>query len=253
MSSKKKDEEVMLEFLGLNFVVPKETGCFWAYYGICFVGEYDQLLSHIRSSDVVVDAGANIGIFTLLAAKKAKLVIAVEPEPENFEYLRRNVRLNRAKNVILINKALSNYVGNGFICGRGPSAALSYEGTSIKVTTVDEMIKELGLDSFDVLKMDIEGEELKALNGYFLKNVRELMVECHHWASHVIRGRLEEEGFTVSEWSFSPFKVLKRILTNLRSFVNAELKIGFPVTTLILKYMLRLSNIRYLRLTKLLA
>jgi hypothetical protein len=148
---------------------------------------------------------------------------------------------------------LSNYVGNGFICGRGPSAALSYEGISIKVTTIDEMIKELGLDSFDVLKMDIEGEELKALNGYFLRNVRELMVECHHWASHVIRGRLEEKGFTVSEWSFSPFKVLKRILTNLRSFVNAELKIGFLATTLILKYMLRLSNIRYLRLTKLLA
>jgi len=242
MSSKKKDEEVMLKFRGLNFIIPKETECFWAYYGICFIGEYDQLLSHISSSDVVVDAGANVGIFTLLVAKKAKLVIAVEPQPENFENLRRNVRLNRARNVILINKALSNYVDDGFICGRGLSAALSYEGASIKVTTIDEMIKKFGLDGFDVLKMDIEGEELKTLNGDFLRNVRELMVECHHGTSSIIRGRLEEEGFTVSEWSLSPFRVLKRILTNLRSFVNAELRLDFPVTTLILKYALGLGS-----------
>jgi len=45
-----------------------------------------------------------------LAAKKAKMVIAVEPDPENFEYLEKNVKLNGMKNVVLINKALSNYV-----------------------------------------------------------------------------------------------------------------------------------------------
>jgi tRNA G37 N-methylase Trm5 len=119
-------QEVILRFQGLKFIVPKETERFWPYYGICFVGEYDPILSHIRSSDIVVDAGANIGIFTLLAARKAKLVIAVEPDPENFEYLKRNVRLNRAENVVLVNKALSNYVGEGFMSGKGPLKALSH-------------------------------------------------------------------------------------------------------------------------------
>jgi len=38
------------------------------------------------------------------------MVIAVEPDPENFEYLEKNVKLNGMKNVVLINKALSNYV-----------------------------------------------------------------------------------------------------------------------------------------------
>jgi tRNA G37 N-methylase Trm5 len=111
--------EVILRFQGLKFIVPKETECFWPYYGICFVGEYDPILTHISSSDIVVDAGANIGIFTLLAAKKARTVIAIEPDPENFEYLKENVRLNKAGNVVLINKALQNYVGDGFICGGG--------------------------------------------------------------------------------------------------------------------------------------
>jgi FkbM family methyltransferase len=54
-----------------------------------------------------------------LAARKARLVIAVEPDPENLKYLKRNVRLSRAENVALVNKALSNYVGEGFMSGRG--------------------------------------------------------------------------------------------------------------------------------------
>jgi FkbM family methyltransferase len=231
--------EVTLRFQGLKFIVPKETECFWPYYGICFVGEYDLILSHIRSSDVVVDAGANIGIFTLLAARKARLVIAVEPDPENFRYLKRNVRLNRAENVVLVNKALSNYVGEGFMSGRGPLKALSHQGVPVKVTTIDEVIRELGLDAFDVLKMDVEGAEINALGGNFLKNVKELMVEVHDEASYkMIYDRLISAGFYVKEWGLSSWKVLKRILANFRFFVDAELKTGLCTTALTLKYML---------------
>jgi len=236
-------EGIVLSFQGIKFMVPKETECFWPYYGICFVGEYDPLLKDIKTSDIVVDAGANIGIFTLLAAKKAKMIIAVEPDPENFEYLEKNVKLNNAKNVILINKAISNYVGDGFISGRGLSAALSHKGIPVKVTTIDEMIRELGLVSFDVLKIDIEGAESKALSGNFLSNIRELMVECHGDENcRVIRSKLEAEGFTVKEWSFSSLKVLKRILVNLRSFINAELRTSFSTTISVLEYVLGLRS-----------
>jgi len=51
-------------------------------------------------------------MFTLLVAKKTKAVITVESNPENFEYLKENVRLNEVENVVLINKVLSNYVGD---------------------------------------------------------------------------------------------------------------------------------------------
>lgn len=63
-------QEVILRLQGLKFIVPKEIECFWPYHGICFVGIYDPILTHISGSDVVVDAGANIGILTLLASRK---------------------------------------------------------------------------------------------------------------------------------------------------------------------------------------
>ena len=71
----------------------------------------------IRDPDIALDAGVYIAIFTLLAGKKARMVIAVEPNSENFSYLERNVALNNAKNVKFINKALSDYIGKGFIGG----------------------------------------------------------------------------------------------------------------------------------------
>lgn len=236
-------QEVILRFQGLKFIVAKETECFWPYYGICFVGEYDPILSHISGSDVVIDAGANIGIFTLLASRKARKVIAVEPDPENFSYLVRNVKLNNAENVILVNEALSDYVGEGRISGRGLSAALSpNKGTAVKVTTIDAILRQLRVTKADIVKMDIEGEEVKALNGEYLPKVRELMVEVHNEkANRVIRNRLETLGFTVSEWSFSPSKVLKRILANFGLFINAESKNNFIASTLALKCVLGLS------------
>jgi len=178
-----------------------------------------------------------------LAARRARLVIAVEPDPENFKYLKRNVRLNRAENVVLVNKVLSNYVGEGFMSGRETLKALSHQGVPVKVATIDEVIRELGLDAFDILKMDVEGAELNALSGnflfLFLQNVRELTVKVHDEMSYkMIYDRLISAGFYVKEWGLSSWKVLKRILANFRFFVDAELKTGLCTTALTLKYML---------------
>jgi hypothetical protein len=91
--------------------------------------------------------------------------------------------------------------------------------------------------------MDIEGEEIKSLQGEYLPNVREVMVEVHNEkAGRVIRDRLESYGFAVNEWRLSPLKILKRILTNFGSFVEAELKNSFLASTLALKYILGASN-----------
>jgi FkbM family methyltransferase len=232
--------EVILRFQGLKFIVPKETECFWPYYGICFVGEYDPILSHISGSDVVIDAGANIGIFILLASRKARKVIAVEPDPKNFSYLVRNVKLNNAENVILVNEALSDYVGEGHISGKGLSAALSpNKGTAVKVTTIDAMLRRLCVTKVDVVKMDVEGEEVKSLQGEYLSKVKEVMVEVHNAnADKMIRSILETHGFAVSEWRFSLLKTLKKIFTNFMPFIDAESRNGFVA----LKYILGLSN-----------
>jgi FkbM family methyltransferase len=233
----------VLRFQGLKFKVPKENECFWPYYGICFVGEYDLILENIKSSDIVLDAGANIGIFTLLASRKAKRVIAVEPDPENFSYLVKNVKINCVKNVVLVNKALSNYMGRGYISGRGPLKALSQAGHPVEVTTIDALLNELCFRKIDVTKMDVEGAESKALVGNFLTGVRELMVETHSGrATEVIRQMLKSKGFMVKEWNFSRLAILKRVFWNIEAFVDAELKTRFSTTLLVLKYLLRFSS-----------
>jgi len=80
-----------------------------------------------------VDEGVNIGAFTLLGTARvgsAGLVVAVEPEPGNFEALRRrNVEANKLRNVALVRKALLD--GAGRIVrtgGDGPLVPVSDEG-----------------------------------------------------------------------------------------------------------------------------
>ncbi|MBU5574844.1 MAG: FkbM family methyltransferase [Candidatus Aenigmarchaeota archaeon] len=63
------------------------------------------LYNDIKKGDIVIDAGAYIGLFTLYASKKVGkngLVIAYEPDPENYKNLLENIKLNKCKNVKLI-------------------------------------------------------------------------------------------------------------------------------------------------------
>ena len=72
----------------------------------------------IKSGMVVVDIGANIGYYTLLAAKLVGnngRVYAFEPEPTNYRFLIKNIELNRYKNIKLIQKAVSDKHGKARI------------------------------------------------------------------------------------------------------------------------------------------
>ncbi|GAI83002.1 unnamed protein product [marine sediment metagenome] len=66
----------------------------------------------IGSDDIVVDIGANIGIFTILAASRTRNVIyAFEPFPENVEFLNHNIYTNGFHNIITHTVAVSDKVG----------------------------------------------------------------------------------------------------------------------------------------------
>ncbi|WP_393972243.1 FkbM family methyltransferase [Oxyplasma meridianum] len=62
------------------------------------------MLKNISNEDIVVNAGANIGIFTVLASSLAKQVIAFEPDIANLRILRENLELNKIKNVTVISR-----------------------------------------------------------------------------------------------------------------------------------------------------
>ncbi|MET0459454.1 MAG: FkbM family methyltransferase [Ilumatobacteraceae bacterium] len=134
-------------------------------------GIYDRLPAYVPSSGWnVVDLGANVGLFTLHAASKGARVFSFEPNPECFERLRSNVRLNDAtSSVALFNEAVSDEAGRGQLTverggSTGGTVQRGGEG-GIRMTTLDHALAASPVEKIDLLKMDIEGAEVDALRG----------------------------------------------------------------------------------------
>lgn len=143
--------------------------------------EYDRLRS-LKPTDVVVDAGASIGAFTVKASIQAKFVYAFEPEPENFGYLQKNTE--KLKNVKIFRKALWRYSGTSpfFISSNwgGHSLIPKVNGAVISVDTVklDDAVKE----RVDFLKVDVEATELELFQGAtrILQDKPFIAIEIHN-------------------------------------------------------------------------
>ncbi len=124
---------------------------------------------------VVVDGGANCGLYTVVAAKlvgNSGLVLSFEPGAESFSVLERNVRLNRLGNVHALRLALSDGERTTHLYHhRGPNSysLAPRAGTGlyeeVRTTTIDAMLARDGLDRVDVLKLDVEGAEELVLRG----------------------------------------------------------------------------------------
>src|SRR5262249_32474127 len=123
-----------------------------------------------------LDVGANVGQYTLLAAQRvgpSGRVHAFEPTPHVAAKLRANVRLNGFRNVTVAAMAVGDNCGEAtlyYVDDDGSNNILAPEPgypTSVKVPliTLDDYLASQGLGKVDVMKMDIEGAELKALRG----------------------------------------------------------------------------------------
>jgi len=103
---------------------------YWVFEGVFFADEYWPL--KLSKSNIILDVGANIGAFTLNVAPKVKHVIAIEPEPNNFEMLKRNIKLNNFNNITLLNYAVSDMEETVYFNTTGGSAKVSEKGISRK-------------------------------------------------------------------------------------------------------------------------
>ncbi len=133
---------------------------------------------------VVVDIGAHMGYFTLLAAHlvgPGGKVFAFEPDSLNFNLLRRNVEVNSYTNVACVNKAVLDSPAQVklFLDSQNLGAhSLFVSNRHSAMEIVDAVPLESALGEYakhvDVIKMDIEGSEFRALQG-----MRGLLRSCN--------------------------------------------------------------------------
>jgi FkbM family methyltransferase len=116
-----------------------------------------------------IDIGANMGFFTLYAAKRGAKVIAIEPLPELFERLSFNMAINDLSGVLL-NEAVGPAFGEVHI-QRGNSdlgnSRVGTSGHSTPMRPLDAILTQAAFTRVDLLKIDVEGFEDQVLCPFF--------------------------------------------------------------------------------------
>lgn len=135
--------------------------------------ETETFKKQIKKGDTVLDIGGHIGYYTLISAKlvgESGKVYVFEPDPTNFSILKKNVELNGYKNVVLVNKAVSDKTGKcKLYLDEKDLGGHSINDIKDKMKSIE--IESVKLDDFlknekvDFIKMDIEGAEPKAIKG----------------------------------------------------------------------------------------
>ena len=197
-------------------------------HGVCVARE---------GSPVIVDAGANIGLFALACIQEnpAARVFAVEPSPVAFHCLERNLA-TVSTNCVCVQKLLQQTPAtcqtlhcypdapgestchpaerrrqrarlkeHGTMGAAGPSESDQEEAdkVAVPVTTVSELISVHGLSAIDLLKIDVEGDELNVLRGIRALDwplIRQVVLEVHDVHNRLDRvlSLLRRHGFQVT-------------------------------------------------------
>lgn len=145
-------------------------------YPIPFIiieGNYERYGVELREGDYIIDAGANIGVFSVYASNKIGSegkIFAFEPIPDICKILNNQRRYLKYDNIIDIAEALGEKEGKTtfqYSNERFGSSSKSSSGNTVgvKVNTIDNYVKTNNIDRVDFIKMDIEGEERHALIG----------------------------------------------------------------------------------------
>lgn len=175
----------MLQNLKLlfNFPLPilggplKGTRWFWGSGGTSYLlGTYEREACNVfqnlmKKGNVVFDIGAHVGFYTLFSAKcvgQEGAVYAFEPLDRNVGFLKKHVRLNKCKNVIILGVAVSDK--DGFVYfekGKDnfQGRVVSGGGTKVFSVTLDHVVFHKNFSPPDVLKIDVEGGEYAVLRG----------------------------------------------------------------------------------------
>lgn len=156
-------------------------GCIY-YFGLWEINLTHYLKRSLKPGDILIDVGANVGYYTLLAAKQVGndgKVYAVEASASAYKFLKRNIEINRLENVMSFHRAASDkdaeleiYSGEtranlGATTIRRNKAEkfrFKLEGT-VKASPLDQIIPIDDLLRARIIKIDVEGAEISVIRG----------------------------------------------------------------------------------------
>ncbi len=134
---------------------------------------------YLHDGMVCLDIGGNLGYYATLESKKvgdSGRVIAIEPSPINFKYLKHNLELQKMNNYEVHNLACGDSEGTvKFLISEHSNANRvltdkeeidpSMNIIEVPVKRVDELVEEFNIEQCDFLRMDVEGYEIYVLEG----------------------------------------------------------------------------------------
>jgi FkbM family methyltransferase len=141
--------------------------------------ELDYVRAMLQPGDTFIDIGANVGLFTLTAARTVGpggRVFAFEPSSRERAYLERNIRQNGFDNVVVAPLALSDAPGelemliasdgglNSFARNRHPEQQVECT-ERVAVETLDRFVERNAIGNIRLIKIDVEGAEHLVIAG----------------------------------------------------------------------------------------
>ncbi len=199
----------MQRFLEINyFSIKKCLALVVSHYGTYEELEAKIMKEKIKVGNIVVDVGANIGLHTLNMAKivgNTGQVFAFEPDPSNFEILRKNVKINNYQNIILEQKACADKYGRTTLYQSDhpgmhrvfPQTKQAKGQVQVELTSLDKYFIDSNLaDKINFIKIDVEGLEFSVLKGMknILKNNKKIKILFEFMPKNTM-----EAGFTPIE------------------------------------------------------
>jgi FkbM family methyltransferase len=136
------------------------------------------IMKSLPTGGVFIDVGAHIGYYSLLASRRvgaAGRVVAVEPNPETLQRLRRNLALNDSGNITVEEMACTDRettlqffpagIENSGESSLSRQNAKAARAVTVRGRPLDEIVRSLALDRVDLIKIDVEGAEMQVLTG----------------------------------------------------------------------------------------
>jgi len=156
-----KDDEITKRIADPNGYEPELT---------FFINQYLSSLSNA----ICFDVGSNVEIHAIQMANVSGKVYSFEPIPFIYQILNKNITLNNLSNIVLFNKALSNFKGESkinlnlegnFGASSIDNSALNFREIDINVATGDMITASENILHVDFIKIDVEGHEAKVCQG----------------------------------------------------------------------------------------